>query len=158
MEVQRANRQNRRLVIFLAVLIVVIICLAVSIFVVSKNKLGSDLQTEETAEGEQLEELVSKKEEIIKSIEEELSRTETDEERAVLYSREAGELFNLSGGSDFAKEEILASAYEAERLHPTAQTAYRLAVFESTFGNKAKADEYLSIAESRGIKDIPGGG
>lgn len=80
-----------------------------------------------------------------------------------LYAARAGEAYNLlenGGGNNdgICFAQILADAYEAERLNPTVETAYNIYIYESSFGNIERAFEYLDIAEERGLLSSGGEG
>lgn len=163
MEAKGKTESNRGLVIALAVLVVVMVGLVVGIIVARLNNNGTGEVSEgESSSGEdevaRLERIERGKEEIMAETDEALARANTDEEKGIVYSNRAGELYNLTIGGDELKKEILASAYEAETLAPTAMTAYNIYVYESSYGDTQKAEEYLIIAKERGISEIPGGG
>ena len=138
-----------------------IVCLVVANLIIGHTGSGSNDGSEAAIDEEnsgQLARVNEEKERIIKETDEALSGARTDEEKSELYAQRAGDLYNLSLGHGGMQEEVLAAAYEAERLHPTAETAYYIYIFEDYYGDKEKAAKYLEIAEARGIRNMPGGG
>ena len=158
---KRKKKNNCRLGWLLSGLVVVIVCLVVANLIVgytgSGSNDGSEAATDEENSG-QLARVKEEKERIIKETDEALSGAHTDEEKSGLYAQRAGDLYNLSLGYGGMQEEVLMAAYEAERLYPTAKTAYFIYIFEDYYGDKEKAAKYLEIAEARGIRNMPGGG
>lgn len=157
----RKKNSDRGLASLLLGLVVVIVCLTVINLVVNYNRGGSSDNSETVTsddDSEQLARVNEEKDRIIKETNEALSEAHTDEEKSELYAQRAGDLYNLSLGYGGMQEEVLVAAYEAERLHPTAETAYYIYIFEDYYGDKEKAAKYLEIAEERGIRNMPGGG
>ena len=152
--------ENRGLVILLGALGIVIIGLVVGIVVVklqsSDNTVivdGNDQTVDEYDTDEIEEEYIRPTvEEYMAEMEERISSAETDEEKAELYLSRAGELYirQQTGEGDFS-EAILEDAYMAERINPTMDTAYDIYVYESEFGDDKKAEQYLKLAEERGL-------
>ena len=96
----------------------------------------------------------------IRSIDEQVAKLKTNQEKANLYSTRAGDLYNyrLSNNSDKYNSEILNSAYKAESIYPTARTAYQIYLYESEIGSKETAEQYYKLSKDRGIDKEQGAG
>lgn len=152
--------ENKGLVILLGVLGVMIVGLVVGIVVVNVQGGGEDVMVDESgqiideySEDEIEEDYVRPAlEEYMAEMEEKISLAKTDEEKAELYLSRAGELYlrqQLEEG-DFSGM-ILADVYMAESIKPTIDTAYDIYVYEDEFGDIEKAEQYLKLAEERGL-------
>lgn len=148
-----------------ALLLIVVIC-AVAVVVTTMSKNDSvDVGVEEPEYGGVLDswgEYVANKdmEGLVELTNKQLDATSDAETKAVIYSARAGALysFDVEEGSDKYKDQILSDAYKAEETYPTSDTAYLIYMYEQAYGNTAVAEEYLKIAEERGMTMPPGKG
>ena len=162
------NRNLLRGVGFLALgfLCLVVIGLVVGITITKINeKTGSsdeeEINAEEYAlkEEEELKAQYVSTEEYIEEMRKKIEKAETKEEEAQLYMERAEELYGrqASEEGDY-KKQILADAYKAEELAPSAETAFFISVVESDFGNEEKAAKYEELAGKRGGESEEGNG
>lgn len=88
-----------------------------------------------------------------------INGAKTDEVKADIHSIRAGELYNLAASGDEQYLDIIKKdLYDAERLHPTANTAYGIYIYESEFGDPDTGEQYLRLARDRGLLDQAGEG
>ena len=164
---EKLKKKKNGLKLVLAILIILIIALSIGIwFLVQNNKEGNqETENEETSDTQEVLEFSDEEyeeytaENYIKWVNNDIEETTDLEEKASLYMDLAGQLYNfqLSGEGDY-KDIILESSYKAESIYPTSNSAYNIYMFESEFGNKEKALEYLNIAKERGYEDVYGEG
>ena len=88
-----------------------------------------------------------------------INGAKTDEVKADIYSIRAGELYNLAASGDEQYLDMIKNdLYNAEKLNPTANTAYSIYMYESEFGNLDVGEQYLRLAKDRGLLDQAGEG
>ena len=82
-----------------------------------------------------------------------VKKLETNEDRAVIYSRRAGVLFNLvqNGESQYINQ-LLEDAHAIEEITPSGESAYRLCMYENAFGSKDVGKEFCKLANERGMR------
>lgn len=149
---------NKKLLVLLAFLCVIICGLVVGIIIVNNNTLRLSNYNEAL---DYLAEYIGSEDPntFIEATDRALVAATNDSVKADIYLMRAGTLYNYSiGKDDEYLDQMLADAYKAESLNPTAQSAYNVSVYESMAGNEAKSEEYLKIAKERGLLDNPGRG
>lgn len=161
----QGNREkNQRWLLFgcLIFLLVVAVGLAVA-FVVMKGK--SDIVDEPEQAINVFEEIASgnlspeKLEEYIKLSEAEIESASDDKTKSEMYLNRAGLVSNYLSNPEYDfKAQVLSDAQKAERLNPTAYTAFFLSQCEQNYGDEAKAQEYRKIADERGFNPEELGG
>lgn len=165
------NRNNKPLVIVLAVLCILVVGFAIGnlaiIFInnpeisTTENENSSEPNSEESNIIESDKEfLVNELNEYIASTNESIADTSSDEEKAVLYVTMAASIYDNNEQLNDPKfqEQMLSYVYKAEELYPTASTAYNIYVYENALGNKEKADYYYNLAIERGYIEEEGNG
>lgn len=96
---------------------------------------------------------------LIEATDRALAAATNDRVKADIYMIRANALFNYNAVNDNKYiEQMLDSAYKAEDLFPTSQSAYRIYTGEKIMGDKEKAEEYLEKAKDRGLMNNSGKG
>ena len=160
-----ADSKKRNLFIILMALVVIVIVLA-SLLVVNIIKNQDDVGTDSGAITDEKDIIDDKILEAItrfsqyQSLDElihytniQLANAKTDEEKAAIYIDRAREFYFRMKNSDVdLSKEVLSDSYEAEKIYPTSESAWRIYMYENAFGSKEKAEEYLEISKERGHK------
>lgn len=159
MEGQKEKKKSLWMTVLLIGLVFAIVALMAGIIILNVIRNNSEKNDGESGEVDTTGQFNAEQiQSVIEETDRALSAAKTDEEKSSIYTYRAGQLFNLSYGGGGYIEKILADAYKAEELAPTAYTAYYIYVYENSFGNNEKAEEYLRIAQSRGFIDGNGEG
>lgn len=155
--VEERKASNRWLVIIL-----ILLCLVaggiIAAIIFQKNKVEIDTYEEAV---EYVWEYVENDdtEGFIDAAERAINGAKTDEVKADIHSIRAGELYNLvTSGNEQYLDMMKKDLYGAENLHPTADTAYGIYIYESEFGDPNIGEQYLRLAKERGLLDQAGEG
>ncbi len=153
--VTKHDGQHRGLVGVLSILVVIIIGLVGSIIAINiinqKKQAAFDALEDAVISGDASTDVLSQ---YIMEVDNKINETENNQEKAALYSERAGyvSVYAEDWEDDKLKEIVLADAYKAEELNPTAETAYSIYFYEREFGNKEKSDYYYNLSTERGMK------
>lgn len=158
---------NKKLLVLLAFLCVIICGLVVGIIIVvvnNNNESSGDndlvLNSCEDVQGYLADyQDIDNLESFIIATDKALAVSTNDEVKFCVYSSRFGMLYNYSvtNGDDYITQ-VVDDAYAMESISPTAKTAYNIYISEKMADNVDKAEEWLKVAEERGITNNQGRG
>ena len=156
---------NRGLWILLGGLGCIICILAVGLVVLKNNQLSGDEEgdlTQETTLFDNWGDYVANgdMDGLIRMTDSQIEFTDDEEAKSIIYASRAGVLYSFDVENESTKygEQVLSDAYNAEKHNATGETAYLIYTYEQVYGDSAAAEEYLNIAEERGMTIPPGEG
>ena len=145
------SRKFRIFTLIIAVVAVLVACIMIAIIYLRDYKNDRDVTFVEERVLKTLDE--SGIDAFIQDVSKRVEKLETNEDKAVIYSRRAGVLFNLTlSGEDKYIDQLLQDAHLIEDIAPSGESAYRLCMYESSFGNKEAGAEYCKLANERGMR------